>query len=76
MSKWQQLTNILPLEVREQMADVLLERLGYGWGEVVLFVKDHYIAGYLDGREIRGVRPAPPTKQPTISAPPPPPGKV
>lgn len=40
-SKWEQLSQILPCEQREQLAQKLLARLGEGWGDVILVVERH-----------------------------------
>jgi hypothetical protein len=42
-SQWETLEKILPQAIREQLAALLLERIGEGFGKVTVEIKDHSI---------------------------------
>ena len=49
MTKWEQLEAVLTAGQREQLAELVLERLGTGWGMVEIKIRDHQIKEYLTG---------------------------
>ncbi len=56
-NKWEQLEAVAPGEQREQLAEMLLDRLAHGWGEVVIDVSDHHIKEFRDTKKLPAKRP-------------------
>ena len=55
-SCWDQLTQALPDEQKEQIAQLILDRLAAGWGEIVIEFKYHHISMFHKGISIPPVR--------------------
>ncbi len=54
---WDQLTQSLPNEQKEQLAQLILSRLAAGWGEIVIEFDDHHIKVFREVNSIRARRP-------------------
>jgi hypothetical protein len=48
-SGWDQLTQTLPDEQKEQLAQLILSRLAAGWGEIEIEFKYHHIFMFKEG---------------------------
>jgi hypothetical protein len=57
-SQWSQLAYVLPAEQREQLAQLLLLRLGIGWGSVEVIFRDGHIKEFREVNTIPSVKPA------------------
>ena len=54
---WRELENLLPEAQRRQLAELLLLRLDFGWGEVVIVIKDGHIKEYQEVNTIPAIKP-------------------
>jgi hypothetical protein len=57
-TNWEQLSQLLPNEQKEQLAQLILARLLAGWVSVEIEFKDHHIKAF---REVNSI----PAKRPT-----------
>jgi hypothetical protein len=55
---WDQLTQTLPDEQKEQLAQLILSRLAAGWGEIEIEFDNHHIKVFRDVNSIRAKRPS------------------
>lgn len=56
-NQWEQLTRVLPIEQREQLAEILLSRLVIGWGEIQIIVRDFHIKEFREVNTIPSIKP-------------------
>jgi hypothetical protein len=54
---WDQLTQSLPFEQKEQLAQLILARLAAGWGEIEIEFDEHHIKVFREVNSIRAKRP-------------------
>ncbi len=43
MTAWQSLIELLPVEQREQLAELIVRQLGHGYGRIEIEIKDHHL---------------------------------
>jgi hypothetical protein len=56
-TNWEQLSQLLPDEQKEQLAQLILSRLAAGWGSVEIEFKDYHIKAFHEVTSIPAKRP-------------------
>ena len=56
-TNWEQLSQLLPNEQKEQLAQLILSRLAVGWGSVEIEVKDGHVKEFREVNKVPAKRP-------------------